>query len=112
LLNYHWPGNIRELYNAIQQAATLAQGGNLDFNLPADSRKRKMNWKGSAHHHGAGAGYLTEAEMRQFKRENLLIVLEKTGWKIKGIDGVAELLGIKPTTLISRIARLGLRQSA
>ena len=112
LLNYHWPGNIRELYNAIQQAAILAQGGDLEFNLPVDSRKTKMNWRGSADHRGAGAGYLTEAEIRQCKRQNLLIVLEKTGWKIKGIDGAAELLGIKPTTLISRIARLGLRQSA
>jgi transcriptional regulator with GAF, ATPase, and Fis domain len=112
LLHYHWPGNIRELYNAIQQAAIVAQGGDLEFNLSVDSRKTKMNWRRLADHHGVGAGYLTEAEMCQCKRQNLLIVLEKTGWKIKGIDGAAELLGIKPTTLISRITRMGLRQSA
>jgi transcriptional regulator with GAF, ATPase, and Fis domain len=112
LLNYGWPGNIRELYNAIQQAAILAQGGDLDFNLPVDGRKAKTDWQRSVDHRHVGAGYLTEAEMRQWKRQNLLTVLQKTGWKIKGIDGAAELLGVKPTTLISQIGRLGLRPSA
>jgi transcriptional regulator with GAF, ATPase, and Fis domain len=37
--------------------------------------------------------------------------LRKTGWKIKGVDGAAELLGVKPTTLISRIEKLGLKRS-
>jgi transcriptional regulator with GAF, ATPase, and Fis domain len=112
LLNYHWPGNIRELYNAIQQAAILAQGGDLDFTLPVDGRTTIVDWPGSVGHHGVGAGYLTEAQIRQCKRQNLLVVLRKTGWKIKGIDGAAELLGVKPTTLISQIERLGLRRSA
>ena len=112
LQNYDWPGNIRELCNAIQQAAILAQGGDLDFSLPADGRKLKMSHRRSVDHRDAGAGYLTEAEMRQRKRENLLIVLQKTGWKVKGIDGAAELLGVKPTTLISQIQRLGLRRPA
>ena len=112
LLNYGWPGNIRELCNAIQQAAILAQGGDLDFNLPVDRRKAKTDWQRSVDHHHVGAGYLTEAEMRQWKRQNLLIVLQKTRWKIKGTDGAAELLGVKPTTLISQIGRLGLRKPA
>ncbi|MBV8213833.1 MAG: sigma 54-interacting transcriptional regulator, partial [Verrucomicrobia bacterium] len=112
LLNYHWPGNIRELCNAIQQAAILAQGGDMDFNLPVDGRQTKIGWPGSVHQHGVGAGYLTEAQIRQCKRQNLLVVLRKTGWKIKGVDGAAELLGVKPTTLISQIERLGLRRSA
>jgi transcriptional regulator with GAF, ATPase, and Fis domain len=112
LLNYGWPGNIRELCNAIQQAAILAQGGDLEFDLPVDGRKAKTDWQRSVDHHEVGTGYLTEAEMRQWKRQNLLTVLQKTGWKIKGIDGAAELLGVKPTTLISQIGRLGLRRSA
>jgi hypothetical protein len=41
------PVNSRELCNAIQQAAILAQGGDLDFNLPVDGRKTKMDWRGS-----------------------------------------------------------------
>jgi DNA-binding NtrC family response regulator len=112
LQNYDWPGNIRELCNAIQQAAILAQGGDLDFNLPVDGRKAKTDWQTTGVHHEVGAGYLTETEMRQWKRQNILIVLQKTGWKIKGRDGAAELLGIRPTTLISQIGRLGLRRRA
>jgi transcriptional regulator with GAF, ATPase, and Fis domain len=48
--------------------------------------------------------------MLRKERDNLLVVLEKTGWKIKGADGAAELLGVKPTTLLSRIKKMGLRR--
>jgi transcriptional regulator with GAF, ATPase, and Fis domain len=54
--------------------------------------------------------YLTEPEIRRRERKNLLAVLQKTGWKIKGADGAAELLGVKPSTLISRIAQMGLKK--
>jgi transcriptional regulator with GAF, ATPase, and Fis domain len=56
--------------------------------------------------------FLTETEMQQRERENLLAVLGKTNWKIKGPDGAAELLGIKPTTLLSRIKVMGLERPA
>jgi transcriptional regulator with GAF, ATPase, and Fis domain len=54
--------------------------------------------------------FLTEPEIERRDRENLYIVLNKTGWKIKGADGAAELLGVKPTTLISRIKKMGLKK--
>ena len=54
--------------------------------------------------------FLTDSEMQRLERENLFAVLEKTGWKIKGIDGAAELLGVKSTTLISRIGKMGLKR--
>jgi transcriptional regulator with GAF, ATPase, and Fis domain len=60
---------------------------------------------------GVDQEFLTEAEMRRRERENLFAVLRKTGWKIKGVDGAAELLGVKPTTLISRIEKMGLKRS-
>jgi formate hydrogenlyase transcriptional activator len=50
--------------------------------------------------------------MRRRERENLFVVLQRTGWKIKGVDGAAELLGLKPTTLSSRIEKLGLKRPA
>jgi transcriptional regulator with GAF, ATPase, and Fis domain len=56
--------------------------------------------------------YLTDAEMRRRVCENLFAVLQKTSWKIKGVDGAAELLGLKPTTLISRIEKMGLKRPA
>jgi transcriptional regulator with GAF, ATPase, and Fis domain len=56
--------------------------------------------------------YLTEPEIRRRERENLFAVLQKAGWKIKGADGAAELLGVKPTTLIARIEKMGLKRAA
>ena len=53
---------------------------------------------------------LSEAEMRSFERRNTLAALHQTKWKIHGPNGAAELMGIKPTTLISRIQKLGLRR--
>jgi transcriptional regulator with GAF, ATPase, and Fis domain len=50
--------------------------------------------------------------MMQRERENLLAVLNKAGWKIKGADGAAELLGVKPTTLVSRLKKLRLKRPA
>jgi len=109
LLNYDWPGNIRELSNVIQRTAILAQGGPLEFNLPMG----KGPVDAAAPRPGIGdgnAGYLTEAEIRRCERENLFIVLQKTGWKIKGAAGAAKLLGVRPTTLQSRIEKMGLRR--
>jgi transcriptional regulator with GAF, ATPase, and Fis domain len=54
--------------------------------------------------------FLTEQEIQSRERENLRIVLQKTGWKINGPNGAAELLGVKPTTLISRIKKMGLKR--
>jgi transcriptional regulator with GAF, ATPase, and Fis domain len=67
---------------------------------------------GLEHGDEAEPEYLTESEMRRRERENLFAVLQKTGWKVKGVDGAAELLGVKPTTLISRIEKLGLKRPA
>ena len=54
--------------------------------------------------------YLTESEMKRRERENLLAILRKTGWKIKGIDGAAELLGVKASTLIARVKKMGFKR--
>jgi transcriptional regulator with GAF, ATPase, and Fis domain len=109
LRNYDWPGNIRELRNVIERAVVFAQGGILDFDLsvtrldlvssrPQDSEQPEPE-------------YLTEAEMRRRERANICAVLQKAGWKIKGANGAAELLGVKPTTLIARIEKMGLKRS-
>ncbi len=58
------------------------------------------------------AEFLTDAEIRRRERENLFVVLQKTCWKIKGVDGAADLLGLKPTTLTSRIEKMGLKRPA
>jgi transcriptional regulator with GAF, ATPase, and Fis domain len=55
-------------------------------------------------------GYLTEAQLRQRERENLLSVLEKARWKIRGAEGAAEFLGVKATTLLSRMKAMGIQR--
>jgi transcriptional regulator with GAF, ATPase, and Fis domain len=115
LQSYDWPGNVRELRNVIERAVILARGGVLDFDLPISAQaaapvarpnQRSESSAGSA----AQPGFLTEAEVQQFERDNLLQVLEAANWKIGGRDGAAELLGVKPTTLLSRMDKWGLKR--
>jgi transcriptional regulator with GAF, ATPase, and Fis domain len=80
----------------------------LEFDFPVSSAPMEVNSFGPKPGHVAKLEFLTDAEFRRRERENLFIVLQKTRWKIKGADGAAELLGIKPTTLISRIESMGL----
>jgi DNA-binding NtrC family response regulator len=110
LQNYDWPGNIRELRNVIERAVIFARGSALEFDLlgngfdPTSFEQMDGN--------KPEPEYLTEPEIRRRERENVFAVLQKTGWKIKGADGAAELLGIKPSTLISRIAKMRLKRPA
>jgi transcriptional regulator with GAF, ATPase, and Fis domain len=110
LQNYDWPGNVRELRNVIERAVILARGGPLHFDLPVtDSASASP---ASLPHPAAkpGIDYFTEAEWLRRGRENLVAVLEKTGWKIKGKDGAAELLGLNPTTLLARLKKTGIKR--
>jgi transcriptional regulator with GAF, ATPase, and Fis domain len=110
LQNYDWPGNVRELRNVIERAVILAHGGPLPIDLPVtDSDPAPPSFK-SYLGDRAGSEFLTEAEMLRRERENLVVVLDLAGWKIKGADGAAELLGVKPTTLLSRMKKMGLKR--
>ena len=53
---------------------------------------------------------LTDDELRSRERDNILAALKQTAWKISGRDGAAELLGIKPTTLASRMKKMGIKR--
>ena len=102
LLAYDWPGNVRELQNVIERAVITARGGALRFDLPNASA-------GSSPPPPMEQGEVVpEAEMRRRERANLLAALQQTDWKISGAGGAAELLGVRPTTLSSRIKKLGL----
>jgi len=113
LQNYHWPGNIRELRNVIERAVILAHGGTLEFDLPTMLPGNKLSaTKIERNDNQAEPEFLTEAEIQRRERDNLLLVLEKSNWKIKGVDGAAERLGVKPTTLLSRMKTMGLCRTA
>ena len=110
LQSYDWPGNIRELRNVIERAVICARSGALEFDLPVNVSSVDLTPFGSQDTDGPELEYLTESEMRRRERENLLAILQKTGWKIKGVGGAAELLGVSPTTLFSRIKKMGFKQ--
>ncbi|MGZ8199827.1 MAG: sigma 54-interacting transcriptional regulator [Methylosarcina sp.] len=98
LADYGWPGNIRELRNVIERAVILAQTPSLRIELPSASAA-------SLPSHDPGLALLTEVE-----RDHIVRVLEATGWRIRGSAGAAEILGLKPSTLESRMAKLGIRR--
>ena len=99
LQQYSWPGNIRELQHLLERASIGAIDGRLRLELPSDLQKKKA----STQSYGESERILTEAEMRNFEANNIRLALKSTGGKIYGPDGAAILLGLKPTTLASRI---------
>ncbi len=92
LQRYRWPGNIRELRNTVERAMIVANGPRLHISLPSVSGNGE-----------APSMLLVDAE-----REHLRTVLEMTGWRVRGKDGAAEILGVKPTTLDAMMVRLGI----
>jgi transcriptional regulator with GAF, ATPase, and Fis domain len=113
---YDWPGNIRELRNVMERAVILARGRTLEFDLPVAMFSPSETRIAPRLEAPAGATtepeFLTETELERRERDNLLIILEKAHWKVKGPDGAAELLGVKPPTLLSRMHRWGLKRPA
>ena len=108
---YDWPGNVRELQNATERALILAQKGRLQFDLP-QSELNPVVPAPTPKANGHPATVLTEIEMRQLEKDNIAAALAKADWRIHGEGGAAELLGLKPTTLISRVKKLGLKRPA
>ncbi|HXC35767.1 MAG TPA: sigma 54-interacting transcriptional regulator [Candidatus Acidoferrales bacterium] len=112
LQGYDWPGNIRELQNVIERAAIISRGRLLDFDLPVAETALAPARLAASEASDTEPEFLTEAQLQRRERENLRVILEKARWKIKGADGAAELLGVKPTTLKARMKKMGLKRPA
>jgi formate hydrogenlyase transcriptional activator len=106
LQRYHWPGNVRELQHVIERAVITADRGRLAIELPAAAEPPSGSADAPAQ--DAAERVLTEAEVRRLEAENIRAALRRTGGKVSGAGGAAELLGTKPTTLASRIKALGI----
>ena len=112
LQSYDWPGNIRELRNVIERAVIISRGGVLDFDLPVTDSPPAAPRFTPQEADATEPEILTEPEMQRRERENLLAALRKTNWKIRGADGAADLLELKPTTLVTRMKKMGLKRPA
>jgi PAS domain S-box-containing protein len=106
---YGWPGNVRELQNVIERAVITARDGrlNLDRALPESAKEMIAEAVLSAE---TPKRVRTAKELEELERANLMAALEATGWRVAGETGAAQLLGMKPTTLSSRIKALGIER--
>jgi formate hydrogenlyase transcriptional activator len=100
LTSYHWPGNIRELQNLIERAVILSNDGVLPNPLPASAPRSVVISPATA---AAPATTLRDSE-----RVLILRTLEAVGWVIGGPKGAAAKLGLKRTTLIHKMQKLGI----
>ncbi len=98
LQEYHWPGNVRELENVIERAHVLSSGRRLEVGSWFNPVKSKLNTTNNL---------LPLAEQ---EKQHITLVLEHTKWRIRGKNGAAEILQINPTTLESRMKKLGVER--
>ncbi len=101
LQDYHWPGNVRELANVIERGAIVSQSDKLQVEI------QSQVVPGSA----PTSALLTEADVEQIRRANIIACMKEADGKVSGTKGAAALLGIKPTTLYSRLKKLGLNEN-
>ncbi|WP_286801464.1 sigma-54-dependent Fis family transcriptional regulator [Marinobacter sp. UBA2498] len=102
---YHWPGNVRELENVIERQVITADG-RLDLDLPGpESAARSNTAEAPPARHYSGE-LMTEQELRELEKQNLARALTMSSGRVFGDDGAAAMLGIKPTTLTSRLKKL------
>ncbi len=92
---YFWPGNVRELRNVIERAMILSNDSVLRIQMPE----------------AVGTAPRGSMRLEDCQRRHILAVLERTGWRIRGRGGAAEILDLKPSTLESKMAKLGIRRT-
>jgi PAS domain S-box-containing protein len=108
LQNYDWPGNVRELQNVIERAVIASGLGSLRLDIPAtESRSSAAVITRSKSREVSEV--IPDKEMTRRMRDNMVAALKRSGGRIYGPGGAAELLGIKPSTLTTRIKKLGLK---
>ncbi len=97
LKRYSWPGNIRELRNVVERAMIVAQSPRLVVPVPT----------------GAATPATQRSEvLEDVEREHIRRMLETAGWRVRGSGGAAERLGLKPSTLETRMIKLGVKRPA
>jgi formate hydrogenlyase transcriptional activator len=108
LVDYSWPGNIRELQNIIERGTVLSRGSVL--RLGPDLLPLEESDKADVVEHEATSELDSSASLEEVERRHILRVLEKTGWLISGPNGAGAILNVHPNTLRSLMKRLGIQR--
>jgi formate hydrogenlyase transcriptional activator len=107
LVDYSWPGNIRELQNVIERGLVLSKGSILKLGsdlLPIEGSDTSIE-------QGPIAETKDSDSLEEIQRQHILRVLERTGWVISGPHGAGAILDLHPNTLRSLMNRLGIRRA-
>ncbi len=119
LVNYAWPGNVRELENVIERSVILSRASELEVapgalpetagvvHMPARAHTRA----GEPAHEDKNLSVASPQSIDQVERNHILEVLMRTNWRIEGSEGAAALLNLNPSTLRSRMKKLGVQRS-
>ncbi|MGB3730055.1 MAG: sigma 54-interacting transcriptional regulator [Thermodesulfobacteriota bacterium] len=110
LKSYSWPGNIRELHNVLERSFITSSGPELELDHSIPEIESTKSDGDSTLLESSRSGFLTENDFKKLEHDNLLNALESTNWQIYGDNGAAELLGMNPSTLRSRIKTLGIKR--
>jgi formate hydrogenlyase transcriptional activator len=94
MMTYQWPGNVRELRNLVERGMIVSLGTALNILLPDAS----------------GLVDSDNMMLEEMERRHIVKVLESTQWRVKGRQGAAAILGLKPTTLQSKMQKLGIER--
>jgi transcriptional regulator with GAF, ATPase, and Fis domain len=107
LRSYSWPGNIRELQNVMERAVITASNGRIDLDrVFPEAVARTIAEPAPADE--AGSRIRTAIELQSLERDNIIRALERCDWRVAGDGGAASLLGLRPSTLASRMKSLGI----
>jgi PAS domain S-box-containing protein len=110
LKKYSWPGNVRELQNVIERGVITARHGylNLDYALPQIVSEGER--PGIKNEPGPTGKVMTVTQIQKLEMENIRLALKQCQWKVSGKNGAAQLLGLRPSTLQSRMKVLGIER--
>ena len=95
---YAWPGNVRELQNVLERAVIISRGAELELG----------EWPPAP---ATGPLEPPLRTLEEHERQHIVKVLELTNWQVSGDKGAAKILGLKPTTLNARMAKLGIKKT-